>query len=282
MPDPLLLTSVHNSRVKDVVRLRNRRHRQREKRFVIEGLRELTAAVEATFPVQTLYYCTDFHTARGEAELVQRFATADTVCEETSAAVFKKMSYRRTPDGLLGVAEAPSLALDALPARRTSTHSLWLIAAGLEKPGNLGAMLRSLDAVGGDGLLVADGVADVFNPNAVRASVGALFGIPIAAASGRAVREWLDAQNIRLVAASPHAAQDYSAMDLRGHIAFAVGSESGGLDADWLADAASVHIPMAGRVDSVNAATAAALLLFEARQQQRPASDAGVRTEGSP
>ena len=251
-----------------MVRLRNRRHRQREKRFVIEGLRELSAAVEAAFPVQTLYFCTDFHAARSEAELVQRFATAGTACEETTVAVFKKMSYRRTPDGLLGVAEAPSLTLDTLPARRISDHSLWLIAAGMEKPGNLGAMLRSLDAVGGDGLLVADGVADVFNPNAVRASVGALFGMPVAAANGPAVREWLDAQNIRLVAASPNAKLDYSAVDLRGHIAFAVGSESDGLGADWLADAASVRIPMAGRVDSVNAATAAALLLFEARRQQ--------------
>ena len=278
-----MLSSVHNPRVKDVVRLRNRRHRQREKRFVIEGVRELTAAAEAAFPVQTLYYCTDFHMARGEAELVQRFATAGTVCEETTAAVFKKMSYRRTPDGLLGVAEAPSLALDALPARRTSDHSLWLIAAGMEKPGNLGAMLRSLDAVGGDGLLVADGVADVFNPNAVRASVGALFGMPIAAASGPAVREWLDAQGIRLVAASPDAALDYSAMDLHGHIAFAVGSESDGLNADWLADAPSVRIPMAGRVDSVNAATAAALLLFEARRQQAGGPNALDRPgEGSP
>ena len=112
---PHLLTSAYNPRVKDVARLRNRRHRQREKRFVVEGMRELAAAAEAAFPVRTLYFCTDFHAARGEAELVQRFARAGAACEETNAAVFKKMSYRRTPDGLLGVAEAPSLASDALP-----------------------------------------------------------------------------------------------------------------------------------------------------------------------
>ena len=200
---------------------------------------------------------------------MERFRTLGTACEETNAAVFKKMSYRRTPDGLLGVAEAPGLGLDALPALpETSDGSLWLVAVGVEKPGNLGAMLRSLDAVGGSGLLVADAVADVFNPNAVRASVGALFGMPIAAAKGAAIRDWLDARGIRLVAASPQAVSDYAAMDLRGHVAFAVGSESGGLDADWLADAASARIPMAGRVDSVNAATAAALLLFEARRQR--------------
>ena len=269
-----------------MVRLRNRRHRQREKRFVVEGARELAAAAEAAFAVQTLYFCADFHAARGEAELVERFRALGTACEETNAAVFKKMSYRRTPDGLLGVAEAPQLGLDALPApAETSNGSLWLVAVGVEKPGNLGAMLRSLDAVGGQGLLVADAVADVFNPNAVRASVGALFGTPIAVAKGAAIRDWLDASGIRLVAASPQAASDYAAMDLRGHIAFAVGSESGGLDADWLADAASARIPMAGRVDSVNAATAAALLLFEARRQRASgaaSSPANARAETPP
>ena len=211
----------------------------------------------------------EFHADRGEADLVRRFAATGTTCEETSADVFRKMSYRRTPDGLLGVAEAPTLTLDALPdASEGTDEALWLVAVGIEKPGNLGAMLRSLDAAGGTGLLIADAVADVFNPNAVRASVGAVFGLPIATASGDATRAWLERRGIPLLAASPQAETIYTEATLTGPVALAVGSEHRGLGENWLASAQTVSIPMAGRVDSVNAATAAALLLFEARRQR--------------
>lgn len=275
-----MLTSVNNPRVKDVVRLRNRRHRERERRFVIEGKRELAYAIDAGFPVATLYHCAEFHADRGEADLVRRFAATGTTCEETSEEVFRKMSYRRTPDGLLGVAEAPALTLDALPdASEGTDEALWLVAVGIEKPGNLGAMLRSLDAAGGTGLLIADAVADVFNPNAVRASVGAVFGLPIATASGDAVRVWLQRRGIPLLAASPQAQTVYTEAALTGPVALAVGSEHRGLGENWLASAQTVSIPMAGRVDSVNAATAAALLLFEARRQRGGRSR---ESEGSP
>ena len=275
-----MLTSVNNPRVKDVVRLRNRRHRERERRFVIEGERELAYAIDAGFPVSALYHCTEFHADRGETDLVRRFAATGTTCEETSADVFRKMSYRRTPDGLLGVAEAPTLMLDALPdASEGTDEALWLVAVGIEKPGNLGAMLRSLDAVGGTGLLIADAVADVFNPNAVRASVGAVFGLPIATASGDAIRAWLERRGIPLLAASPQAETIYTEATLTGPVALAVGSEHRGLGESWLASAQTLSIPMAGRVDSVNAATAAALLLFEARRQRGGRSR---ESEGSP
>ena len=277
-----MLTSVNNPRVKDVVRLRNRRHRERERRFVIEGERELAYAIDAGFPVSALYHCAEFHADRGEADLVRRFAATGTTCDETSADVFRKMSYRRTPDGLLGVAEAPTLTLDALPdASEGTDEALWLVAVGIEKPGNLGAMLRSLDAAGGTGLLIADAVADVFNPNAVRASVGAVFGLPIATASGDAIRAWLERRGIPLLAASPQAETIYTAATLTGPVALAVGSEHRGLGEDWLASAQTVSIPMAGRVDSVNAATAAALLLFEARRQRGGRSRESA-SKGSP
>ena len=275
-----MLTSVNNPRVKDVVRLRNRRHRERERRFVIEGHRELAYALDAGFPVSALYHCPEFHADRGETDLVRRFAAAGATCEETSADAFRKMSYRRTPDGLLGVAEAPALTLDTLPDASEGTgEALWLVAVGIEKPGNLGAMLRSLDAAGGTGLLIADAVADVFNPNAVRASVGAVFGLPIATASGDAIRDWLDRRGIPLLAASPQAETIYTDATLTGPVALAVGSEHRGLGENWLASAQTVSIPMAGRVDSVNAATAAALLLFEARRQRGGRSR---ESEGSP
>lgn len=269
-----MLSSVRNARVKDVVRLRDRRHRRREGRFLIEGRRELACAADAGLPLLALYYCDAFHCdafhAGGDAAaLVRRFAATGAVCEGTSAAVFERMSYRRTPDGLIGVAAMPSLSLAALPAP-AARRALWLVVVGIEKPGNLGAMLRSVDAVGASGLLVADPVVDVFNPNVVRASLGALFCVPVAAATGEAIRVWLRERRIRMVVATPRAATSYTAAALGGDVALVVGSERDGLSAAWLKDAVRVSIPMAGRVDSLNAATAAALLLYEARRQRDP------------
>ena len=227
----------------------------------------MQCAADAGFPLLTLFHCEAFFADRGEAALIRRFADAGAGCEPTSSAVFEKMSYRHTPDGLLGIAATPSLELHELRGPQAE-ESLWLVAAGIEKPGNLGAMLRSADATGANGLLLAGPVTDAFNPNVVRASVGALFTVPLATASMAAVGEWLDEHGIRVFAASPDAALDYAAADLRGHAAIVVGSESTGLDEEWRVRFNAVRIPMLGRGDSINAAMAATVLLFEARRQR--------------
>ena len=260
-----MLTSLHTPLAKEVVRLRKRRHRDREQRFVIEGKRELAVAAAVGLPLQTLVYCEDF-LADGDQALLARLAQTSAACASTSRAVFKKMSYRQAPDGLLAMAATPSITLDDLP--EPPADGLWLIAAAIEKPGNLGAMLRSADAVGAAGVLVADAATDVFNPNVVRASLGALFSVPVANASTSALQEWLADRDVRVLAASPHAAVDYRTADFGGRVAIAVGSESAGLHSTWLNDYETVYIPMAGRLDSVNAATAAAILLFEAGRQR--------------
>lgn len=260
-----MLTSTANARVKSVARLRERRHRDRTGRFVIEGRRELAAAASGGWPVETVFYCESLFAGRGERELIERLAGQGAVCEAASAAVFGKMSYRHTPDGLLAVAETPGCALADLPA---ADAGLWLVAARIEKPGNLGAMLRSADAAGAAGVLLADARTDPFNPNVVRASVGALFTVPLAVDDAAAVRAWLAARSIRILAASPVGARAYYEADFSGAAALVIGSEDAGLDAEWLAAGDAVRIPMAGRADSVNAATAAAVLLFEARRQR--------------
>ena len=271
-----MLTSLRNPRVKDIVQLRNRRHREREGRFVVEGRRELTAAANAGFPVQTVYHCEDFYGGHDERGLLDRLTAAGATCEATDRTVFERISYRRTPDGLLGVATTPSLALAEIRERcaEKTNGSLWLVAAGIENPGNLGAMLRSADAAGVHGVLLADPLVDVFNPNAVRASLGALFSVPIAVASAADVRDWLHRRRIRVYVASPDACDAYTNANLRGDVALVVGSESAGLSEDWLTSHQALHIPMAGQVDSINASAAAALLLFEARRQR--GSECGV------
>lgn len=261
-----MLTSPANARVKRVVKLRTRRHRDRERRFVIEGFRELDCASRAGFPVEAVFYCEHYFTAHGERELVRRLRDTGAVCEATNAAVFAKLSYRHTPDGLLAVAATPELTLDRLDVRG---DSLWLVGTNIEKPGNLGAMLRTADAAGVSGVLVADPATDPFNPNVVRASVGTLFSVPLAVARAAEVQAWLAGHGIRIVAASPTATTDYADADLSGPVAIVVGGEHAGLDAEWIAGAEAVRIPMAGQADSINAAMTAAVLLFEASRQRR-------------
>ena len=251
--------------MKDVIKLRNRRHRDRERRFVVEGTRELSCAQESGLALATLYYCEEL-LADGARKVVDRVAAMAVECQPTSRAVFERMSYRHTPDGVLGVAPMPDLELGRLPA---ADDALWLVAAEIEKPGNLGAMLRTADAAGVAGMVVVDPVTDVFNPNVVRASMGTLFSVPVAAVSASDVRRWLQTRRIRVVAGRPDASVAYTEADLRGAVAIVVGSESSGLDAGWsVPGGEAVRIPLSGRADSINAAMAATVLLFEARRQR--------------
>lgn len=272
-----MVTSPANPQVKVAARLRSRRQRRRQRRFLVEGRREIGAALEARWPLETVFYCAELFAERNgednkdENAVLEACAAQDVASTATGAAAFRKMAYRENPDGLLAVAAMPPTTLTGLPSPGAAP-ALYLVAAGLEKPGNLGAMLRSAAAAGATGVLVADSVVDVFNPNVVRASLGALFRVPVAVANGQSVREWLAARDVRLVAACPGASASYDGANWRGNIAVAVGSETAGLGADWLESADQVAIPMAAGVDSLNAGTAAAVLLFEARRQRRAGS----------
>lgn len=260
-----MLTSLQNARVKHVVRLRQRRAREREGRFVVEGWRELARAFDAGAAIETVFHCDALHRGAFERDLLGRLGRADIELVATSAEAFRKMSYRQGPDGLLGVVASQALGLDQLGDSR---DGLWLVVEGIEKPGNLGAMLRSADAAGA-GVIVADPKTDVFNPNVIRASIGTLFTVPLAVATGDEVRGWLQARAIRPITATPEATAPYTEADLTGNIAIVIGSEHAGVSRAWLgADSASVSIPMSGDADSVNAAMAATILLFEARRQR--------------
>lgn len=287
-----MLTSLTNARVRRAVKLRNRRQRDLEQRFLVEGQREMELAFAAGVGLEEVFHCESMFSEDSEPagvpggerpeqagersagpharqlkpeDLVDQLATAGVPCQGTSDDVFRKLSYRHTPDGLLAVAHTPGTGLSELTV---PAEALWLVVAGIEKPGNLGAMLRTADAAGVAGVLVADPATDPFNPNVVRASLGTLFTVPLAVATGGAVRAWLADHGIRSVATSPSAERTIWSADLRGAVACIIGSEHSGLDADWLRSSVAARIPMAGAADSLNAATTAALTLFEARRQR--------------
>jgi TrmH family RNA methyltransferase len=240
-----VITSVDNQRVKDVVRLRQRRERRRSGLFVAEGPREVERARAAGLNVVATYFA---------PSLIEWDEG-----EEVSERVLAKMAYRAEPEGVLAVVEAPARELP-----RGGT--LYLVAVGIEKPGNLGAMARTAEAAGADALVVAEGQADVWNPNAIRASTGAVFTLPVVEGSLDDVL----GLGVRVAAAAVDAATPYTAADLTQPTAIVVGAEDEGLDERWRAAAdVTVAIPQRGAAtDSLNAATAAAILLFEALRQR--------------
>ncbi len=258
------ITSPQNPRVKQVVRLRDRRHRDEEGLLLVEGASELSLALAGGARPHTIYFCPTLFS--GVGNLLAKAIDAGAEAIEVSAAVFDKMAYRENPDGILAILPIVRRGLNDLPA---GERPLYLVAEAIEKPGNLGAMLRSADAAGVTGVIVCDPATDLSNPNVVRSSRGTLFTVPVAEASSAETIAWLRRRGITLVAATPQASQLYTEAYLRGAIAIAVGTEDQGLSATWLSEAeVAVRIPMHGQVNSLNVATAATLLLYEAVRQR--------------
>ena len=260
------ITSTANPRVKRLVRLRSRRHREAERAFLIEGFRELARAVEAGTRIDDLFVCEELFLGTNEPGLAERVVAAGARIHRLGVAPFRKAAYRDRPEGLLAVAPQfeTSLAGIALPE-----NGLVLVVEAIEKPGNLGTMLRTADAAGVAAVVVADPGTDPFNPNVVRASLGSLFTVPLAVGTAGHVMGWLRTQGIDAVVTSPSARLHHWEVSYRGPVAVVVGSEQYGLTGAWLDGRyRAVRIPMAGAADSLNASTAAGVVLFEAVRQR--------------
>jgi TrmH family RNA methyltransferase len=267
---PLELTSVSNPRVKQVVALRRRRQRDQLGLILVEGYAELSLALAAGVAPVTLYYCPEL--VRDQAvvdDLVDAVAATGAEIVRVGARVFEKIAYRESPDGWLAV--VPTVPTD-LAALRLTTNPLALVCQSVEKPGNLGAMLRTADAVGVTAVVAAQPVTDWGNPNVVRASKGTVFSVPVAAAASADVLAWTKTHSMRVVAATPNTDTVFTDVDFTGPTVVAVGSEKHGLTPEWLAAAdVRVRIPMVGRANSLNVATSAAIILYEALRQRRAA-----------
>jgi len=252
-----VITSLQNPRIKALVRLQDKASERREQGLVvIEGHKEIGLAVAAGLVVRDLYRCP----ALGAPQPATR---ANVI--EVSRDVFAKIAYRDDSDGLVAVAEAPRRELAAL----AESAKLVLIVAAVEKPGNLGAIIRTADGVGADAVIVCDPRCDVWNPNAIRASVGTIFAVPVVACSSDEARAWAKARGLRVAVAVLAGVELWDA-PLVGPLALVFGTEHEGLDAAWIAAAdVRVRIPMRGTNDSLNVSVAAAVLAYEAARQRR-------------
>lgn len=263
------ITSPANARVKWLASLRKRSRRDAERVTVVEGYAECSLALRTSATPSLLAYCPDLVATAAEhgvADLVVLARTQGADVITLGPAAFARASYRESPDGWLLVVADPARQLADITL---SASPLLLVAEAVEKPGNLGAMLRTADAVGVDALVSADPVADWGNPNVVRASKATVFAVPVASATTDETVRWLRDNDVRIVVSRPDAQRSLYDADLTGSLAIVVGAEHSGLTTAW-SDAAdqAVSIPMRGRVDSLNVATSAAILLYEALRQR--------------
>lgn len=261
-----LITSLQNPRLKGAARLRDRRDREAQRRILIDGAREVGRAAAAQVKLLEVFLCPALVHTDEAREVVARLSQSDVEILELSEAAWEKVAYGDRSDGVLAVAETPQrrLADLELPA-----NPLLAIAVGIEKPGNLGAIARSADAAGLSALIAADGRTDLFNPNAIRASLGTLFTVPVCATTTAELLPWLRERGIQIVAARVDAERWYTEVDWRKPSAIVLGSEATGLGDSWSGAAVEpVALPMLGAADSLNVSTSAAVLFYEALRQR--------------
>ncbi|MGE3410107.1 MAG: TrmH family RNA methyltransferase [Pirellulales bacterium] len=260
------ITSPHNPRVKQAVRLRDRRQRNVQGRMLIDGAVELSRAMAAGLPVEQVFACREVAHSEASRRTIEQARRTAAELLWIPPAIFEKLAFGQRSDGVLGVAAIPraslaDLVLPALP--------LVAVLEGCEKPGNLGAVLRSADGAGVSAVIVADGRTDLYNPNAIRASLGTIFTMPVREATSAETMAWLRARGIPMFAARVDGAVPYTAVDLRQPAALLLGSEALGLSSIWSGTGlTAIQLPMRGTADSLNVSATAAILFYEALRQR--------------
>lgn len=268
------ISSSQNKRIKNVIKLRQRRYRDALRLTVVEGVREVTRALQNQVVPREAFVCPEL-IAGSEAEtavslLYQLAQTHTSQLYEVTPELFARIAYRKNSGGLLLVIPYQQQTLADLAVKRPSFLA---VIEGAEKPGNLGAVLRTADAAGADGVILShdesDSSTDLHNPNVIRASLGTVFTVPVVYESNRSVITWLQKNGIRIIATTPAATVPYTAVSLTDPVALIMGSEAQGLSHEWLSAAEErVMIPMHGAADSLNLSVAAAILFYEVVRQR--------------
>lgn len=257
-----LITSIQNPKIKSLLALEKPRERKRQQLFVIEGRKEIARALEAGYRVGNIFYCEEL-ISRAELESLQ---PEDKFLVRVSREVFEKIAVRSNSGGVVAIAE---MKLHRLENLTLSANPLLLILDGIEKPGNLGAILRTADAAAVDAVICCGVQTDFYNPNVIRSSLGCVFTLPTAMATAAETIAWLRQKGCRIYCTWLEASVPYTEADYTKPCAIVLGAEATGLSEDWTQQAdANIIIPMLGRADSLNVSVSAAVVVFEARRQR--------------
>lgn len=258
------IVSLQNAKVKQVVTLQQKSaERRKQGVFVVEGIRELQHCLDAGYEVNGIFFCPELTTATALSQF-----SASVTTYEVSPEVYEKMAYRGSTEGVIAIVQSRQLQLKDLQLK---SNPLLMVLESVEKPGNLGAILRSADAAGADAVIVCDPLTDLYNPNLIRSSIGAIFSVPCITCSSDDCISFLKKNNIKILTAQLQDSKLYYDTDMTCGTAIIMGTESTGLTDCWRQAAdAHIRIPMLGQLDSLNVSVSAAILLFEAvRQRQR-------------
>jgi len=258
------ITSTQNSLIKELVQLKEKsKVRRQSGQFIIEGIRELSLAIKSNYTIKSLLYCPELISKVEVDSLGQK--SFDVI--EISKNVFQKLAYRDTSEGIIAVASSKNLLLDEL--KFNHENPLILVAESPEKPGNIGALLRTADAANVDAVIIANSKTDLYNPNIIRSSVGCVFTNQIAFGSTTDIIKFLRERDINIYCASLQASKEYQSQDYTKPTAIIVGTEATGLSSEWLENSMqNIVIPMSGEIDSMNVSVAAGILIFEAKRQR--------------
>jgi TrmH family RNA methyltransferase len=257
------ITSIQNPKIKNILKLQQKSsERKKQNLIVIEGQREITLALQSGMQIKSIFFCAEIIS---EDEMMKRFHPISSIFE-ISLAVYKKLAYRGSTEGLIALGEPKYLSLNELTLRK---NPFVIVLESVEKPGNLGAILRTADAAHVDAVIITDPLTDIYNPNVIRSSIGCVFTNQVVACSSDQAIAWLKENKIKTYAASLTATEKYHQKDYKGPTAIVMGTEAFGLTEKWLKNTdEQIIIPMRGAIDSLNVSTSTAILVFEAMRQR--------------
>lgn len=259
------ITSIHNPFIKQLIQLKEKsRERKKSGLFLIEGEREITLALKGGYVIETILFYPELFSE----EQINNLTNQQISIIEVSKEVYQKLAYRETTEGIIAVAKTKDLSLNNMLFN--TKNPLILVTEAPEKPGNIGALLRTADAANVDAVIIANPKTDVYNPNIIRSSVGCVFTNQVAIGSTSEIINFLKEKSINIYCAALQASADYHTQDFTKPTAIVVGTEATGLTNEWLDNATqNIIIPMQGKIDSMNVSVAAGILIFEAKRQRR-------------
>jgi len=260
----VLIESRNNPKVKSLVKLQKRNEREKTGLFLIEGILELRKAVKSGYVFDSVFYCPDIITTESVKKLFGKSIPANNY--EVNKEVFAKIAYRETTGGVVATAKPKQHSFDNI---RFSDNPFILVLEAVEKPGNMGAIYRTADAAGVDAVIICEPRADIYNPNAIRASIGTAFSVPTVLTDTKEAIGFLKKSGINIFSTYLKASIPYHTADYTKPTAIVMGTEATGISEDWVkASDFNIVIPMSGAADSLNVSTSAAIMLFEAKRQR--------------